>query len=382
MELLGKVVFYFSIVGLFFGVVRTFFRYETLDEMSFLYQMTMQLGLLTQYICFFAVYNIETPANLNAFLGSLFKYFIGTQKVLKWHYISAYGGDYFFRQRFYQNKFAKFGDNDIFQYLIVNFILIMFIQAGFILLYGLHQLIYFSLKRRATWSDSYTMKFFKYWNRIWKYELLFSIFLIFTVEEIVFSFYNLSINFNVHFEHFLFFLSFLFSLLYICGLFFLIIMLFVASNEENVFYKVFRKFFFVSRGVIKKFPQNKFLLLSLMFYFVYGILMVVAYTGGNVQTVFTTVTCGLFLIYLLLSLPPDIPFYKFFLCFIFTLLLTCHILFSILSFNEGMSRGRREDIGLAIAILCSIILIGIALAIFIDFVRELLMLCYYRKINV
>lgn len=165
-----------------------------------------------------------------------------------------------------------------------------------------------------------------------------SIFLIFTIETLVFSFYNLSIEFNDHFEHFLFFLSFIFSLFYIAGIALLIFILFLVTSEENYFYEVSEKFFFITRGIIKKFPQNKFLPFSLVFYSFYATTMVLAYKNGTTQTILTTIFCALFLIYLISTLPPLSTFYKWFMILIFIAILVVHILFIILSIGRTTNR--------------------------------------------
>lgn len=243
------------------------------------------------------------PLNLKIFLQTLYKHFIGTQKVLKSYFASKYT-DLFF-DSFNVREYTKFRENEISSLFLFNFILIFFIQAGIIILGLVNSYIYEALKKKFGWKNSRLFKFFKYTNQIFKYKFIFSIFTIFLIEEIVFSFYNFAVHMEGNFNYSLSFLSLILSAIYIVGLFFIIVILMAYSNEENYFYKVSKKFFFVTKGIIKHFSQNKYHSFSLIYYYFYSVLMVVAYKRSNIQTILTAIISLLFLIYYMSTLPPE-----------------------------------------------------------------------------
>lgn len=233
-------------------------------------------------------------------------------------------------------------------------------------------------------TDSIFYKFVKYLNQLFKYEFTMSVFFIFTVEIVIFALYNFTIDFNHTADNYVFSLSVFFSIIYLIAILFLIIHLLIKSSEEKYFYGVSKKYFFVSRGLVKKFPQNKFLPISLLYFYIYSVIMVAAYSNAIAQTLLTTFLCLGMVLYLIFSSPPKKAYYKGLMILVFALLLVVHILYLILAVadeHNNINSKTRWIIGFVIGIMLGVMFILITLSILLGFFIEILLMCYYKSLN-
>ena len=111
----------------------------------------------------------------------------------------------------------------------------------------------FHNKKNDHEERSFIRKILTYFDNIFSYEILLTIFFIFTIESTIFGLYNFTTK-EIHTKvNFIFSLSVFFSIIYVMFILFLILHLMIISTEDISINSNY-KYFFITRGLIKKSP--------------------------------------------------------------------------------------------------------------------------------
>ena len=377
-KVLAKVIYYFVIVTFILGLIRLFMYFNYNNNNTFFYQKWMQSMLMAQYIVFTILYNFSLPYNLYTFLLNYFKISIKWQSfftsIIKDEYIS-----YNFQKNFFIKILPKLWRLKIHTHFMINMIFILLFHLGILLIFVFFCFIYLCVRKSIKQKKITTFNL--YIKNIVKnsfFKIVFSCFLIFLVEILLFGFYSLSITFRIHFSHIIFFISFALSVTYIFfSIFFLLVILnksFIKKNTKN--------YSFVIYGLAFSQNQQLYQFYQYIHYFFFSLLLIVSGKNGLIQIIVNLIILLIFLLYLIFGRPPLKNFFKFDQIFVYLLLFLAIIFLFLLSIDEEysfISEDQRYIFGIVIVILFAFILIYNSLVVIIAFFFEILNYWKYNR---
>ena len=303
---LGGATLAFIFLGLLVGLIGMFFKCPYLPYRSFLYQKFIQLFLISQFVAFWVMYNHRAPANLHKFLRKLY------DVLINWHSIfdnSAYEsnkGDPNYQSEFFatrrDERVERWATEDEDSHFLFNFALIILIQVFVLLVYIVLKVISIvtkpkDLQREPSFVTTRVLPWFEY-------RILFTLFLIFTVECFVFIFLNWYRWSN---EYGVFIFSLLLAIVYFIIMVALIGLTFVYAIPQE--YKLLEQGYnsrwgFIYEALRLQTLRRIFQGVQYLHYAIWAFLFIITHRNNVVQGIVTLIVFFLFFCYIAAIQPP------------------------------------------------------------------------------
>lgn len=324
---LGQAAFSFWIIGLFAGLLGFFFKCPFVPKDPFFYQKFLQTFLMFQYYSFWLLYNARFPGNLENYLRGTFS------RSTLWHrifYESTYyneGGNYDFDSRYTYYGYNRWVEEGVLTHFVISYgflflvhaIVLILMIVAFVLCYK----TFFSVPPVAvggplTPPGKFSFgAFFTNWDwRMWLRRQFFwkipvTALMIFIVETIAFTFYNIvKPSFTAGFFTF----SFIWALFWFIGTC-IVGILVIMWGMRHPLWKLDpindMNFGFVWHGLdIWRRLAGVFQGIQYLHYWLFSFFLVGAYGSRTAQGILAFIWITLFFLYIAFVRPPMMLFDK------------------------------------------------------------------------
>ena len=325
--ILGRIAAIIFFISMFIGLIGLFYKCKNITNTGFFdfyYQKFLQTFLMSQYIAFWTFYNTRLPSNLENYFHYFFSYTINWHNLFKNSIYHSFDESSNFVENWYKNIFEEFHREHIHYNFVISFGFVLLLQLFIMFLSLVVYLIYDSKKKlikSKIYNDfSEEIKItkensFSIWTIIknhFFYKFIFSIFMMFIIETIVFCLYNFSAKKNC-FEHSFFIFSFIVAivwLLILCILF-VYTAIYPFKNKklllESNFYN---KYGFIYKGLELTNYKKQFQTFQYLHYIIFSIVLVCAYNKKLVQIILNSVIYLLFFLLVVIQKPANTKFWK------------------------------------------------------------------------
>lgn len=322
--IIAAIIFFLSMI---IGLLGIFYKCKNIENKQFYdfyYQKFIQTFLISQYIAFWTLYNTKLPSNLENYFHYFFSYTINWHSLFKNLIYKKFSNSENFVKNWKVNIFDEFYTENIHYNFVISFGFVFILQL-FVLFLSLIVFFIYNSKKNLLNSKIYNdftqeIKINKKMSfSVWKiiknhffYKFIFSIFMMFIIETLVFSLYNLQAT-KYCFEHSFFIFSFIIAICWLLILFFL--WLYIAiypfkSETELVEKNFFNKYGFIYKGLEYINFKKQFQSLQYLHYALFSIFLVCTYNNKLVQIILNGVIYLLFFLLIIIQKPANTKFWK------------------------------------------------------------------------